>query len=76
MAGTSTALGGLIVELERDKDPSLPPWAFVFITIGDCKCFKYDIATETCSDITAGNRMNITDARDPGGRLGPQKKKW
>jgi len=74
MAGTSTALGGLVVELERDKDSTLPAWAFVFITIGDCKCFKYDVNTETCVDVTAGNRMNITDARDPGGRLGPQKK--
>lgn len=23
-------------------------------------------------DVTAGNRGNLTDARDPGGRLGPQ----
>lgn len=25
----------------------------------------------SCSDITDGNRMNLTDPRDPGGRLGP-----
>lgn len=23
-------------------------------------------------DVTAGNRGNLTDARDPGGRIGPQ----
>uniref|UniRef100_A0A6B2L696 PPM-type phosphatase domain-containing protein n=1 Tax=Arcella intermedia TaxID=1963864 RepID=A0A6B2L696_9EUKA len=80
MAGTSTALGGLIVELEEKKKKkknetnNVPPWAFVFLSIGDCKCFKWDCALKTCTDITAGNRVHVTDARDPGGRLGPQKK--
>jgi serine/threonine protein phosphatase PrpC len=74
MAGTTTALGGLLVELDTSKDSTLPPWAFVFISIGDCKCFKFDKNTQTCEDVTIGNRMNITDARDPGGRLGPHNK--
>jgi len=75
MAGTTTGLCGLLVELDTTKDPSLPPWAFVFVSIGDCKCFKFDGVTQACQDITVGNRMNITDARDPGGRLGPHHKK-
>jgi len=67
-AGTTTALGGLLVEV---ADPEAnTEWVFVGVSIGDCKCFKFDVSTKTCVDVTAGNRMNITDARDPGGRLG------
>jgi len=47
---------------------------FVFISIGDCKAFKYDPRTKQCTDLTAGNRNNLSDPRDPGGRLGPQSK--
>jgi len=74
MAGTTTGLCGLLVELETTKHPNLPPWAFVFVSIGDCKCFHFNTAKQSCEDITVGNRMNITDARDPGGRLGPHHK--
>jgi len=74
MAGTTTGLCGLLVELDTTKNPDLPPWAFVFISIGDCKCFHYMSDKQCCEDITVGNRMNITDARDPGGRLGPHHK--
>lgn len=41
------------------------------VSIGDCKCFLWDVATKRVRDITCGNRGNITDASDPGGRLGP-----
>jgi len=47
---------------------------FLGITIGDCKCFRYSAETQECTDITAGNRMNIVDPRDPGGRLGAHQK--
>jgi hypothetical protein len=43
--------------------------------VGDCKAFHYAPArngrSAEVTDITAGNRMNVTDVRDPGGRLGP-----
>lgn len=29
------------------------------------------VSRDTTTDITEGNRQNLTDARDPGGRLGP-----
>lgn len=40
-------------------------------SIGDCKCFHWDVATKRVHDITAGSRSDATDASDPGGRLGP-----
>jgi len=51
--------------------PTQPKWAFVCVTIGDCKAFHYSPASRTVTDITEGNRGNINDASDPGGRLGP-----
>jgi len=65
-AGTTTLLGGLLLKLkEEDK------WAWIFVSIGDCKCFHYEASKDVIIDITAGNRQNVYDARDPGGRLGP-----
>lgn len=52
-------------------------WGFVCCSVGDCKAFHYAPARGggkgggEVTDITAGNRMNVTDVRDPGGRLGP-----
>jgi len=53
-------------------EPGAPPFVFEFISVGDCKAFKFDQRSRTCVDITVGNRNNLTDPRDPGGRLGPQ----
>jgi len=75
MAGSTTGICGLMVELDRSKDSTLPPWAFVFVSIGDCKCFRYNCESQVCEDVTSGNRKNITDPRDPGGRIGPYNKK-
>lgn len=36
----------------------------------DCLAYSWR-DFERCIDITEGNRQNLTDARDPGGRLGP-----
>jgi hypothetical protein len=59
-AGTTTLLGGLILELEANK------WCFLCVNVGDCKAFRWSHATKDVVDITVGNRRNVTDARDPG----------
>ena len=41
------------------------------LSIGDCKCFVRDARSGRVRDVTAGNRGNLTDATDPGGRIGP-----
>jgi hypothetical protein len=46
-------------------------WIFVCASIGDCKAFHYSSRTGHFTDITSGNRLNVTDPKDPGGRLGP-----
>lgn len=46
-------------------------WVFVCVSLGDCKAFHFSQRTQQFTDITEGNRQNLTDARDPGGRLGP-----
>jgi len=73
MAGTTTLLGGVVLQIEN-KGTSDPAWALVCISIGDCKCFHYSWKDKKVVDITSGNRVNITDARDPGGRIGPYVK--
>ena len=40
-------------------------------SVGDCKAFYYSIKEKSFFEITIGNRQNVTDARDCGGRLGP-----
>lgn len=64
-AGTTTLLGGIVLKLVDDK------WCFLCANVGDCKAFLYSKSTNQIHDITAGNRSNVTDASDPGGRLGP-----
>ncbi|EGC32458.1 hypothetical protein DICPUDRAFT_49599 [Dictyostelium purpureum] len=44
---------------------------FIGVTLGDCKAFHYSKKDHQFIDITKGNRQNVSDARDPGGRLGP-----
>eukprot|EP00727_Mastigamoeba_balamuthi_P001475 m51a1_g11324 hypothetical protein (567) ;mRNA; f:123144-125467 len=53
-------------------DPDTWEWAFVFLSCGDCKAFHWNAKTHRVTDITAGNRLNVTDPTDPGGRIGPQ----
>eukprot|EP01090_Pellita_catalonica_P007897 TRINITY_DN1850_c0_g1_i1.p1 TRINITY_DN1850_c0_g1~~TRINITY_DN1850_c0_g1_i1.p1 ORF type:complete len:573 (+),score=89.02 TRINITY_DN1850_c0_g1_i1:91-1719(+) len=48
-------------------------WIFICASVGDCKAFHYSKYTGQFTDITAGNRTNLTDAKDPGGRLGPYR---
>lgn len=67
-SGTTTLIGGLLLPLSGTSEGR---WGFVCVSLGDCKAFHYSQKTRTFVDITKGNRRNLTDARDPGGRLGP-----
>lgn len=69
--GTTTLLGGVLAMLHKQQPNEARKWAFVCASVGDCKAFLFHAATNTLTEITAGNRGNITDARDCGGRLGP-----
>jgi len=62
--GTTTMLAAVVVQMGKDA------WELVCISVGDCKLFIY--RDGAIIDVTAGNRGNLTDARDPGGRIGPQ----
>jgi serine/threonine protein phosphatase PrpC len=35
------------------------------------KAFHWNCKTKGITDVTDGNRLSLTDASDPGGRLGP-----
>lgn len=65
-AGTTTLLAGILMEV----DPNSDEWALVAASVGDCKAFVYMQGADRCVDVTLGNRRNLRDARDPGGRLG------
>lgn len=62
---TTTLVAGVLFEIDKDQ------WGVVFATVGDCKVFAYSLEDKEVTDITFGNRRNVSDARDPGGRLGP-----
>mmetsp|Transcript_18713 Transcript_18713/g.56105 ORF Transcript_18713/g.56105 Transcript_18713/m.56105 type:complete len:449 (-) Transcript_18713:127-1473(-) len=77
-AGTTTLFGAMLLPVDTstvgvlDVDSETPPpFGFVCASVGDCKGFYYSKAEKRVLDITAGNRFNINDATDPGGRLGP-----
>ena len=69
-AKSTTILGGILVPLQP-LSPDEPRYGFTFISIGDCKAFYYSKRTGDVTDLTAGNRHSVTDATDPGGRIGP-----
>jgi hypothetical protein len=48
----------------RDPDEDYR-WLFVCANVGDCKAFHYSPRTGTLTDITLGNRTNLTDAKVP-----------
>jgi len=78
-AGTTTLLGGLIIKLKKKEDPKAekeaedikPQYCFVFVSIGDCKVFHFSAKSREINDLTLGNRKNVYDLKDCGGRLGP-----
>lgn len=66
-SATSTLLGAITLELKGGPSK----WAVVAVGVGESKLFLYSNKTRQVTDITAGNRRDISDWRDPGGRLGP-----
>ena len=79
-AGTTTVICGVILKVKRSvgssQDDSLSPsdkkkYVCLVATVGDCKAFVYSPRTNNVFEITSGNRINICDAKDCGGRLGP-----
>eukprot|EP01089_Gocevia_fonbrunei_P000235 TRINITY_DN1023_c0_g2_i2.p1 TRINITY_DN1023_c0_g2~~TRINITY_DN1023_c0_g2_i2.p1 ORF type:complete len:498 (+),score=74.96 TRINITY_DN1023_c0_g2_i2:373-1866(+) len=70
----SLKLKDFTVDSNQTPHTSLPPykWIFICASVGDCKAFHYSVHTKQITDITAGNRTNLVDPKDPGGRLGPQ----
>jgi len=71
LAGTTTMLGGVLLELAVPENGK--KFVFVCASIGDCKAFCYSPTTGHVNEITIGNRGGL-DARDPGGRIGPTLK--
>jgi len=69
-AGTTTLLGALLLEIEQ-TNPDDPKWGLLCGSVGDCKAFLVNKKNRSVIDITSGNRDNVKDSRDPGGRLGP-----
>ena len=61
-AGTTTLLSGIILRFKEDEEGT-PPWGFVCCSVGDCKAFLYSHKNKEVTDITAGNRSNVTDTR-------------
>ncbi|PRP80887.1 protein phosphatase 2C-related protein [Planoprotostelium fungivorum] len=56
---------------KKDKD-KMKTWVWAFVTIGDCKSYHFNKESKAVTDLTEGNRQNVFDAKDCGGRLGPQ----
>eukprot|EP01102_Stenamoeba_stenopodia_P017186 TRINITY_DN6125_c0_g1_i2.p1 TRINITY_DN6125_c0_g1~~TRINITY_DN6125_c0_g1_i2.p1 ORF type:complete len:684 (-),score=130.82 TRINITY_DN6125_c0_g1_i2:140-2191(-) len=66
-SGTTTFIGSISFEL-KDRTPR---WGVVTISVGESKLFLYSEKTKQITEVTSGNRRDISDWRDPGGRLGP-----
>lgn len=80
MAGTTTALGGVIARVDKQAAPDMQDglfvedveqWVVIHVSVGDCKLFLYSAANGTVLDLTSKNREEVEDAKDPGGRIGP-----
>lgn len=69
-AGTTTLISVLCLELEPVEEGD-PKWGLLCASVGDCKAFIACNSRKEVIDVTAGNRNNVVDGRDPGGRLGP-----
>lgn len=66
-SGTTTMLGAVILPVLDHPNAQV----FLCASLGDCKAMHYSTKKGTVQDLTAGNRLNVSNARDPGGRLGP-----
>jgi hypothetical protein len=70
-AGTTTLLAGILCQTETHASLNNCQWCFNCISIGDCRAYHWSRQTTRIREITEGNRTNLTDSKDPGGRLGP-----
>jgi hypothetical protein len=66
---------GVLVETSEEETIE-EPFQFIFGTVGDCKAFRYNCQNKKAVDLTPGNRLNLSDVRDPGGRLGSFSCLW
>eukprot|EP00005_Dracoamoeba_jomungandri_P003346 CAMPEP_0174255294 /NCGR_PEP_ID=MMETSP0439-20130205/4642_1 /TAXON_ID=0 /ORGANISM="Stereomyxa ramosa, Strain Chinc5" /LENGTH=393 /DNA_ID=CAMNT_0015337417 /DNA_START=172 /DNA_END=1353 /DNA_ORIENTATION=- len=66
-AGTTTLIGGIAMRVKSEDSN----WGFLCCSVGDCKAYHYSAKMKRVVDITGGNRKEVTNTRDPGGRLGP-----
>jgi len=73
-AGTTTLIGGALVEVDVCTTSLLPSkrWAFVCASVGDSKAFLYSKSKHSFEDVTASGNRDSSDVTDCGGRLGPQ----
>eukprot|EP01114_Cavostelium_apophysatum_P008242 TRINITY_DN2059_c0_g3_i1.p1 TRINITY_DN2059_c0_g3~~TRINITY_DN2059_c0_g3_i1.p1 ORF type:complete len:703 (+),score=132.40 TRINITY_DN2059_c0_g3_i1:1461-3569(+) len=81
--GTTTLLAGMMVELDPfeadgkhhrtsfNSANTKPKFACVFLSVGDCKAYLWKVKTGVVDCCAESNRQFVMDARDPGGRIGP-----
>uniref|UniRef100_A0A6B2KYC2 PPM-type phosphatase domain-containing protein n=1 Tax=Arcella intermedia TaxID=1963864 RepID=A0A6B2KYC2_9EUKA len=67
--GNTTAIIGLVMKIRGNS--TTDDWAFICTCVGDCKAYHYNSRVSKVTEVTVGNRVNLNDAKDPGGRLGP-----
>jgi hypothetical protein len=70
-AGTTTLLGAAVVELDASEPER---FALMIVSVGDVKAFVWS-KEGRMMDATFANRGNVSDATDPGGRVGPRLEK-
>jgi len=70
-AGTTTLIGGILLEIDEGNDRWAPKWEFVVATVGDCRAFIVSKNHGEVGEITGQKNMPRLDAKDCGGRLGP-----
>ncbi|MDP2437791.1 MAG: hypothetical protein Q8P67_18780 [archaeon] len=55
----------------RSKPQTEGQYRFLCVNVGDCKALHYSARRHAWVDITKGNRQDLSNPSDPGGRLGP-----
>jgi hypothetical protein len=59
---TISRLAGMVVELQEQPHPS-SQWAFICVSLGDCKAYHWSATTKEVSEITKNSRQNIIDPK-------------
>jgi serine/threonine protein phosphatase PrpC len=70
-AGTTTLLASFLVEVEPTSATNNHKWCLVNVNVGDGKVFIWNKTSKTVREISNRLAPSPSDARDPGGRLGP-----